>query len=241
MLIYFSFYFFIFFYFSFIFVDSKYNFFRVSLIYFDFFLLQVAGCVPINKKTGKILLITRRKKEEGWVLPKGGWENDESEEEAALRETYEEAGAIGRIVSSIGIWKHHITNKGLPKAEFRFFEMEVEKLEERWPEMNERYRKWFSYDDALKALSKPFMREVVKQCSLASFDNNKNIITSFDNININHRTEKSGLFVASDDEDRRDFWIWIFSILVVIILLIVWYLSANYYNDINFFSEKFAS
>ncbi|CAB4429071.1 unnamed protein product, partial [Rhizophagus irregularis] len=68
-----------------------------------------------------------------------------------------------------------------------FFEMEVEKLEERWPEMNERDRQWFSYDDALKALTKPFMREVVEQCSLA---NNDNIITSFDNININHRTEK---------------------------------------------------
>ncbi|CAJ0758927.1 10565_t:CDS:2, partial [Entrophospora sp. SA101] len=51
---------------------------------------QVAGCVPINKNTRKILLITRRKKEGGWVLPKGGWENDETEQEAAARETYEE-------------------------------------------------------------------------------------------------------------------------------------------------------
>ncbi|CAB4428898.1 unnamed protein product [Rhizophagus irregularis] len=207
---------------------------RENQVYDKGYTRKVAGCVPINKKTGKILLITRRK-QEGWVLPKGGWENDESEEEAALRETYEEAGAIGRIVFSIGIWKHPVTNKGLPKAEFRFFEMEVEKLEERWPEMNERDRQWFSYDDALKALTKPFMREVVEQCSLA---NNDNIITSFDNININHRTEKSGLFVAS--EDRKDFWTWIFSILVII-LLIIWYLSTNYYNDIDFFSEKFAS
>ncbi|GBB99495.1 hypothetical protein RclHR1_03540014 [Rhizophagus clarus] len=167
---------------------------RENQVYDKGYIRKVAGCVPINKKTGKILLITRRKRE-GWVLPKGGWEKDESEEEAALRETYEEAGAIGRIVSSIGIWKHHITNRGLPKAEFRFFEMEVEKLEERWPEMNERDRKWFSYDDALKALTKPFMREVVEQCSLAPFDNNNNNITSFDNININQRTEKVKTFL----------------------------------------------
>ena len=53
----------------------------------------------------------------------------------------------------------------------------------------------FSYDDALKALTKPFMREVVEQCSLAPFDNNDNIITSFDNININHRTEKVKTFL----------------------------------------------
>ncbi|RIA96208.1 NUDIX hydrolase domain-like protein [Glomus cerebriforme] len=150
---------------------------------------QVAGCVPINKKTGEILLITRRKKGGGWVLPKGGWENDESEEEAAARETYEEAGARGRIVSLIGVWQHHVikTKTGLPKAEFSFFEMEVDKLEERWPEMDERDRQWFSYDDALKALIKPFMREVVERCSLAPLpDNNNN-----NNIIVNHlRTEK---------------------------------------------------
>lgn len=39
------------------------------------------------------------------------------------------------------------------------------------------------------------MREVVEQCSLAPFDNNDNIITSFDNININHRTEKVKTFL----------------------------------------------
>ena len=45
-------------------------------------------------------------------------------------------------MSSIGVWKHHITSRGLPKAESRFFEMEVDKLEERWPEMDERDRQW---------------------------------------------------------------------------------------------------
>ncbi|CAG8721981.1 17983_t:CDS:2, partial [Acaulospora morrowiae] len=130
---------------------------------------QVAGCVPVNKKTGEILLITQRKKEGGWVLPKGGWENDESQQEAAARETYEEAGARGRLTSFIGVWDHHTVNKktGLPKAMFSFFEMEVDKLEDNWPEMDERDRQWFAYEDALDALIKPFMREVVKQCSLA--------------------------------------------------------------------------
>ncbi|CAG8701129.1 1506_t:CDS:2, partial [Scutellospora calospora] len=54
-------------------------------------------------------------------------------------------------------------------ATFSFFEMEVEKLEEKWPEMYERDRQWvhFAYEDALKVLIKPFMREVVQQCSLA--------------------------------------------------------------------------
>lgn len=183
---------------------------------------QVAGCVPINKKTGEILLITRRKKGEGWVLPKGGWENDESEKEAALRETYEEAGARGQITSLIGVWEHHIKKTGLPKTESSFFEMEVDKLEEKWPEMNERDRQWFSYDDALKALIKPFMREVIEHCSLAPSNNNNNYN--------NNQTKKSGLFVASNDEDRK-YWIWFFSILAFIV---IWYYYNDNFNSVNF-------
>ncbi|CAG8634542.1 4864_t:CDS:2 [Cetraspora pellucida] len=79
--------------------------------------------------------------------PKGGWENDESEQEAAVRETYEEAGARGKVTSLIGVWDHDVVDKttGLPKSTFSFFEMEVERLEERWPEMNERDRQWAAY------------------------------------------------------------------------------------------------
>ncbi|CAG8739459.1 7183_t:CDS:2 [Gigaspora margarita] len=125
---------------------------------------QVVGCVPINKETGEILLITRRRKG-GWVLPKGGWENDETQQEAAARETYEEAGARGKLSSFIGIWDHKKT--GISNTAFIFFEMEVDKLEDKWPEMDVRNRQWFTYDDALKVLIKPFMREILEQCSLA--------------------------------------------------------------------------
>merc|ERR1711900_50593 len=46
----------------------------------------VAGVVPLNSAKTHVLLIqsTRRA---GWVLPKGGWESDESCTEAAQRET----------------------------------------------------------------------------------------------------------------------------------------------------------
>jgi hypothetical protein len=39
------------------------------------------------------------------------------------------------------------------------------------------------------------MREVVEQCSLAPFNNKDNIITSFNNINVNRRTEKVKTFL----------------------------------------------
>ncbi|CAG8706600.1 10208_t:CDS:2, partial [Dentiscutata heterogama] len=127
----------------------------------------VAGCVPINKATGEILLITSQSGD-GWVLPKGGWEDDETQQEAAARETYEEAGARGKL-SFIGIWDSKKT--GISHATFIFFEMEVDKLEDKWPEMDVRDRQWFTYDDAIKILKKPFMRQIVEQCSLAPSNN----------------------------------------------------------------------
>jgi diphosphoinositol-polyphosphate diphosphatase len=51
------------------------------------------GCVPIMND-GRILFITASRKHE-WILPKGGWEMDETMEESAIRETFEEAGVIG--------------------------------------------------------------------------------------------------------------------------------------------------
>ena len=55
----------------------------------------VTGCVPILRN-GKILFISASRKPE-WILPKGGWEDDETMEESAIRESYEEAGVFGTL------------------------------------------------------------------------------------------------------------------------------------------------
>jgi len=54
-----------------------------------------SGCVPITND-GRVLFCSSSKKKE-WILPKGGWEQDENIEETALRETYEEAGVLGTL------------------------------------------------------------------------------------------------------------------------------------------------
>ena len=51
------------------------------------------GCVPILRG-GKILFVSASRKPE-WILPKGGWELDETMEESAVRECFEEAGVLG--------------------------------------------------------------------------------------------------------------------------------------------------
>ncbi|KAG0293632.1 hypothetical protein BGZ96_002514 [Linnemannia gamsii] len=128
----------------------------------------VAGCVPIDKHGRRVLLVASSKNEGEWVLPKGGWENDETQEEAAMRETWEEAGAIGKIVAHLGEYEHKVNKKtGGADSIFIFFELEVERIEEKWPEMKKRERRWFTFEEAKQVVSKKVMRKALNQCSLA--------------------------------------------------------------------------
>jgi diphosphoinositol-polyphosphate diphosphatase len=53
----------------------------------------VTGVVPFY--CGRVVMISSNSGQ--WILPKGGWEADESVEEAAAREAYEEAGVLGAV------------------------------------------------------------------------------------------------------------------------------------------------
>jgi len=57
---------------------------------------MTTGCVPILSN-GRILLVSSSKSSDTFVLPKGGWEQDESMPLSALRETLEEAGVTGLL------------------------------------------------------------------------------------------------------------------------------------------------
>lgn len=60
----------------------------------------VTGCVPILNN-GHILMVSANGKPE-WIVPKGGWEQDESMEESAIREGFEEAGVLGTLGPKLG-------------------------------------------------------------------------------------------------------------------------------------------
>lgn len=64
-------------------------------------------CIPYRYKIGEKnsldvsdeleVLVISSQKGKGMLFPKGGWELDESQKEAALRETMEEAGVRGIV------------------------------------------------------------------------------------------------------------------------------------------------
>jgi NUDIX domain len=60
----------------------------------------LACVVVVDKARSKVLLISSSKHLNEWILPKGGWEQDETVEECAVREAEEEAGVRDAITSS---------------------------------------------------------------------------------------------------------------------------------------------
>ncbi|CAO3640605.1 unnamed protein product [Mucor hiemalis] len=129
--------------------------------------LLIAGCIAIDPKTNKVLVISSSKHENVWVLPKGGWEDDETKEEAAARETYEEGGVKGKIRGLVGSFIDY-NSYGEPKGNVWFYEMEVLQIFERWPEEDFRQRKWCTFDEAMSYLRfKPFMQRALLASSFA--------------------------------------------------------------------------
>ena len=112
-----------------------------------------AGCIPISFDGTSILMVTSKSNSSYFVVPKGGVEEGESLLEAALRETFEEAGITG-----------HVRCGPFEINEVSWFEMIVTQEFPEWPESRKRQRKWFKVKDLLdgQALIGDRFREVLE-------------------------------------------------------------------------------
>ena len=110
----------------------------------------------------------------GWVLPKGGWETDEgTQEEAACREAWEEAGIECKIDKDLGTIDEKRSelqirkNPFAPRAAYRFYEVKVKEEKESWPESHKRTRAWMSYAKAREFLKdRPELLEALERSSI---------------------------------------------------------------------------
>lgn len=138
----------------------------------------VAGCIPFkyrsseessDAKSEKIVevLMINSPSGPGLLFPKGGWENDETVEEAAKREAMEEAGVLGDLMGFLGYYhfksKTHqdeFSPEGLCKAEM--FALFVNEELDSWPEQSTRRRSWLTIPEAVNSCRHAWMREALE-------------------------------------------------------------------------------
>lgn len=139
----------------------------------------VAGCIPYRSlvesngaTSEKIVevevLMINSTSGPGLLFPKGGWENDESVEEAALREAVEEAGVRGEIMHFLG--NYFFKSKTLQdefspegKCKAAMFALQVTEELGCWPEQSTRQRSWLTISEASQRCRHPWMREALEQ------------------------------------------------------------------------------
>lgn len=98
-----------------------------------------AGCVPLRVDPNghmSMLLVQSRKHPEWFTFPAGGIERGEAADDAACRETREEAGIVGRL-------GRRICEVQDAKSRTQMFALWVEAELESWEECKERSRQWF--------------------------------------------------------------------------------------------------
>ncbi|KAE8667766.1 Nudix hydrolase 21 [Hibiscus syriacus] len=131
----------------------------------------VVGCIPYRYKTPEEansideaieVLVINAQNGEGLLFPKGGWEKDESMEEAAVRETIEEAGVIGEIECKLGKWSYKSKRQSI-FHEGHMFALLVKQELDQWPEKNIRKRQWVTVSKAREECPHLWMKEALEE------------------------------------------------------------------------------
>jgi 8-oxo-dGTP pyrophosphatase MutT (NUDIX family) len=120
-----------------------------------------------RRKNGKIqvLLITTR--ETGrWIIPKGWPDMQYTPGDLALREAWEEAGVKGKVSDApIGLFsymKSYDDKDALP-CMATVYVVEVKSLDDDYPEVGQRKRKWFSRKKAAQMVSEPELARIIRE------------------------------------------------------------------------------
>ncbi|KAL6994542.1 Nucleoside diphosphate-linked moiety X motif 13 [Sarracenia purpurea var. burkii] len=140
----------------------------------------VSGCIPYRvakddkdhnsdrKHKVEVLMISSANRD-GLVFPKGGWDDDETLEEAACREALEEAGVKGILNGNpLGVWEFRSKSseercslEGGCKG--YMFALEVTEELEIWPEQGVYDRKWVYLKEAFKLCRYEWMRRALEK------------------------------------------------------------------------------
>ena len=104
-----------------------------------------------------------------WRLPKGWIEAEETPEETALRETLEETGCHGSLISPLSPVEYWYTRRDPDRNTIRvqklvaFFLMKYEKGDIKDHDHEVDDARWFSFDDALSTISYDAEKHVLQE------------------------------------------------------------------------------
>ncbi len=132
-------------------------------------LIRQAGSIVVrlDAREPQVLLVTARRNPRNWIFPKGHIEKGESPEQAALRETREEAGVSASLIGPAGILEYGFLGA---KARVEYFLVLFTR--EAGPPEDGRQRIWCGLDDALDRLSykntRKLLRKAWKQLSASA-------------------------------------------------------------------------
>lgn len=122
-----------------------------------------ALCYRRNRGKTEVLLVTSRDTGR-WIIPKGWPMQGVAPEEAAAREAWEEAGVEGKVKSHpLGDYTYDKVLKAsrLVPCRVTVFPLRVTALARRFPEREERSRKWFSLTKAAGKVAEPELRALI--------------------------------------------------------------------------------
>ncbi|KAL6498531.1 Nudix hydrolase 16, mitochondrial [Orobanche hederae] len=134
---------------------------------------KIVEVLMINSNSGSGLLFPK----DSWIVQKqrgkiycllGGWENDETAEEAAGREAMEEAGVRGDLVHFLGCFsfksktlQDEYSPEGLCRA--AMYALHVKEELDCWPEKSQRKRSWLTIPEAVKCCRHAWMQEALEK------------------------------------------------------------------------------
>lgn len=125
-------------------------------------IIAQSGVVPCRIRRGRIeIALVTAGGGTRWTIPKGHVEPELSPQESAAKESYEEAGLLGKVhPNSLG--DYHYEKRGSIHR-VRVFLMWVDQELNRWPERGQRQRRWMPLEEAAKRVEHGELRRCLRR------------------------------------------------------------------------------
>lgn len=126
-----------------------------------------AGAVVFRKVKGELKYLILCSHQNIWGFPKGHIEKGESEEQAALREVFEETGLKGKLVEGFCERTSYIftLNKRTINKNVVFFLFEAETNSVKLSDVEHKNHKWFSYENTKKLLTHDDSKKILEKAN----------------------------------------------------------------------------